>query len=155
MIKEGYRYDNKFDLDNPGPCFKSMGHFLIQGKIIFKSENRNDLIDLKKNYKGAWLHVEEYSFNFKYDMMLKNLSKKLRLNTIISFDHLQDGIYNNKPPPYKTFIHLNRWGKLKLSWSFNNTFIQKKDFWMWLINILVAMLAIFVSYLAIKYEFFN
>ena len=155
MIKQGFSYCDNNDENKPGPGWQANAYFFIQGKVVYRADKESDLINLRNGDISAWNSVTPYIFGYIFDSTIEKISSEKKLNTMIRYNHLSDGIKDKIISPYYTYIHLSRFDKLRLAWSWRNTLIHKKEFWMWLINISVAILAIFVSYLAIKLEFFS
>ena len=154
-IIEGYNYYDNVDFDNPGPGFKSMGYFVIKGKIIYSSESRENLISyFKKKNKTAFLSIVVSHYNYSFDDTLKDISGTCKLNTLVRYQDL--ALLNSGASDSMsriTYLHLQWYEKLLLKMLHKNTIVQKKEFWMWLINIFVAFLAIIFSYLSYKNGF--
>ncbi|MCD4746743.1 MAG: hypothetical protein K8R58_10635 [Bacteroidales bacterium] len=129
---------------------EKMGVILIKGKSAIFSEHDNIIEDYLSGIKNSKSLKGFHSFQYQFDNIITNFDIN-RLNTRLEPKPLYKHIYKGTNPiwPIVIYVRLNRIQKTILSWKFGKTIVHDKSFWMWVINISVAILAIVVSYMAI------
>ena len=90
-------------------------------------KNINDLFLTNSRY--------HYEFNFTLEKLFKE-----RLNTQIKYNSIK----NDNPDinPIISYARLNWFKRIQIKWQFNNCWIQDQNNIMWIINIIVAIIAI-------------
>ncbi|MFN8343068.1 MAG: hypothetical protein U0V64_15505 [Cyclobacteriaceae bacterium] len=106
------------------------GDALIENKLL-----------VRLNKEGA--RSDKYIFDFFFDDIFENESKG-KVNTRLE-------LKGEMPPDvtYAFYVRLNFLQRALLSYRFGRLWFQKKDNLQWLLNLLVAGLAIYVSWIAI------
>ncbi|MEI6346716.1 MAG: hypothetical protein WCP69_02100 [Bacteroidota bacterium] len=97
-----------------------------------------DAIIIKKSiYINRNKHFLEYSFEIPFDALISIEGETKIINTKITYSSLFDS--------YNLYTYLTFWQRLRLRYNFNNLWVQKSSNWMWIINVLVAMIAIIAT----------
>lgn len=116
-------------------------HKLSKAKIIGKNLFISKLLDgLEPDNKDDFCEYSfDYSYTIPFDLKISNTEKKMNTKIIYkssSFDKTSTQI---------CYTYLNRWNKMKNSWSNRRLWIQQTSNITWIINILVALLAILAT----------
>lgn len=141
---------NYYEIDrNNGIHLEKKGNFKLLKGILFKTNG----FDLYANENGIIVRPDlvkyaqfQYDFNVPFkDYFQKKYQIKVntRLRVIISDD---ESIVFEKTP---IFVFLNWWERIKLSYRFNRLIIQRSNFWMWIINVVVALGATIAGFLVV------
>jgi hypothetical protein len=106
------------------------GEALIENKLLVRLNNQGGQSD-------------KYIFDFSFDNIFETESTG-KVNTRLK-------LKGEMPPgvAYMFYTRLNLFQRTLLSYRFGRLWFQKKDNMQWLLNLLVAGLAIFVSWMAI------
>lgn len=111
---------------------------MIIGKTIYIS-NLIDGFVFNDNYKYS------YPFNYSFDIPIDDIvtlnqgRKKGKINTLLTCH--KDNI------PYCYYIHLTWWQKWIVKKYFDNLWLQQASNIMWIVNVLVAIMAIIATML--------
>ena len=135
--------------ENDGIYLTEKGYFKISDGIVFITKG----FDEYANKKGLIVRpdlVEWKRFDFDYNVPFKKYFKekyKIEVNTrlrIIIND--SERIEYEKTPLY---VFLNWKEKLFLSYKNKKMLVQKANFWMWVINVIVALGATIAGFMVV------
>gem|GEM_PF-3885407 len=125
------------------------GYYKIENGVLFKTNG------FEKYYNESGLIIRDDYVNwtaFSYELNVPYKSYfdqkyNIKVNTkiqIIKDDSLS--LVFDKVPIY---VYLNWRERLCLSYRFNKLLVQKKDFWMWVTNIVVALGATIAGFMVV------
>jgi hypothetical protein len=149
MEIELFSITNNSEIDN-GIRIEKIGLRTGQAKIFGKQLFINPInsTDFKPDYKNFYVNCFfNYKFDLPFDIEVKlNSGKKKNLNTEIVYTTF----INGKDEAIKVYSYLTCLQKLKLSSKRSQLWIQQSENVMWIINILVAILAIGATIISFK-----
>lgn len=135
---------------NSGLHLTPTGYFkLLNGVVLFKTKgfdeysNEHGLIT-NPDYVTRSTFKYTYCFPYKYYF---NEKTKYKVNTKIRI--LKNDDIDLRFDPIPIYVYLNWYERKKLDCRFKNLLIQKKDFWMWLTNVIVALGATIAGFLVV------
>lgn len=143
-MKEYYILDR-----NGGLHLTPTGYFKLLKGVIFRTKG----FDSYSNEQGIITEPDyvtwttfKYTYNFPYRGFFKD-KYNIEMNTKIQIMNDDDInlILDIKP----IFVYLNWNERMRLDCRFKNLLIQKKDFWMWLTNVIVALGATIAGFLVV------
>ena len=135
-----------------GVYLTEKGYFKIYGGILFKTNG----FDKYANEHGIIVKpnlVTYKQFEYDFNVPFKNYFIKkyeIKVNT-----RLRIIIYDNESTQYEKipiYVFLNWKERLSLSYRFNRLLIQNSNFWMWVINVVVALGATIAGLLVVFCE---
>lgn len=117
----------------------------IKGKSLFRSvfEDNKD----PEQKKGCIICPFKFNFDLPFDVEVELKSGKKRLlNTeLICTEHI-----HNRDVETKFYTYLNYWKRLILKGGRNQLWIQQASNIMWFVNIIVASMAVYATYITAK-----
>ncbi|RLD44809.1 MAG: hypothetical protein DRI89_02665 [Bacteroidetes bacterium] len=119
-------------------------HKLSKAKIIGKNIFISKLQEyLDPDNKDDFCEYSfDYSYTIPFDLTISsNKKKEKKLNTKITYENSS----GNKSSAQVCYTYLTRYNKIINSWNFRKLWIQQSSNITWIINILVALLAIIAT----------
>jgi|AntAceMinimDraft_17_1070374.scaffolds.fasta_scaffold85726_2 hypothetical protein len=119
------------------------GFYSLSGGALFKTKGLKDDYVNKNGIIIDDTYVTFSTFDYSYDVSFKDyFKKKYKINVNTKIKVIKDDNNKLELERIPIYVNLNWKERLCLDLKFKRLLIQKKEFWMWLINIIVAIGAI-------------
>jgi len=125
------------------------GYYKIENGALFKTKgfeeyhNESGLI-IRDDYANWTAFSYEFNVPSKY-YFAKKYNIKVNTKIRIIKDDSVSLVYDKVP----IYVNLNCKERFCLSYKFNNLLVQKKEFWMWVINVVVALGATIAGFMVV------
>lgn len=122
-------------------CFRKINCqlFMVNFDDQCNTVNKTDALIINKSiYINRDKHFLEYSFEIPFDAKISIEKNNKPIDKFINTKITYSSLFES----YNLFTYLTCLQRLRLSYNFKNLWVQKSSNWMWVINILVAIMAI-------------
>ena len=124
------------------------GSYSLNGGTLFKTKGLKDDYVNKNGIIIDDTYVTFSTFDYSYDVPFKDyFKKKYKINVNTKIKVIKDDNNKLEFERIPIYVNLNWKERLCLDLKFKRLLIQKKEFWMWVINVIVAIGAIVAGFL--------